>query len=423
MKRIAFVIPHLVGAGAEHSTLRLAGGLAERGYTIDMILFQPVIHYPQEFPSDSRLFILGSDSDHKTTAKAHHILNRRLSLHIGKHGRSSLASYARLTMALRGHPLALLGIKALKQTMFVTEYIRSEAPDCIFPSLPSAKTATLLASYLLADCPPIVPIIRNVMENRHREDRTRYRLLLGRSEHIVTVSEGVRRSVYENTGIRREIITTIYNPVVTPELNPDKRKAPDHPWFSDDGPPVILSVGRLAKVKDHSTLVKAFHRLLQIMPARLIILGEGSRRKPLARLVHALNIEDRVSLPGWKENPFAFMARASLFVLSSRWEGLPTVLIEALACGCPCVSTDCPSGPAEILEGGRLGPLVPPGDIAALASAMHRTLEDPPEARKLIERAAFFSIENAVDGYEGLITNILQRRAAPDNPRIPAVRV
>ena len=410
MKRIAFVIPDLVGNGAERMVLRLARGLADRGYATDMILFRPRIDYPREFPSDSRLFILDNDSDHKTTAKAQHILDRRLSSRIGKHERSSLASYSRVIMALRGHPLTLPSIDTFKQVMFVTEYIRSEAPDCIFPSLPNAKTATLLASSLLADCPPVVPIVHTVMENMSRRNRTRYRLLLGRSDHIVTVSEGVRRSVSGNTVIPGEMVTTIYNPVVAPELNADKRKVPDHPWFSDGGPPIILSIGRLAKIKDHSTLVKAFHRLLKTMPARLIILGEGSRRKPLARLVHALNIEDKVSLPGWKENPFAFLAQASLFVLSSRWEGLSNVLVEALACGCPCVSTDCPAGPAEILEGGRLGPLVPTGDIAALASAMHHTLTNPPEARKLIERAAFFSTGNAVDRYEELITNILQTK-------------
>ena len=166
---------------------------------------------------------------------------------------------------------------------------------------------------------------------------------------------------------------------------------------------MILAAGRLTAQKDYPTLIKAFARLNAQRPSRLIILGEGRMRKALERLVKGLDLTDHVSLPGWVENPFAFMSRASLFVLSSRFEGLPGVLVQALACGCPCVSTNCPAGPAEILQDGKFGPLVPVGDEQALADAMYGTLAQPPERHMLQQRAGYFSLERAVTAYEKLI--------------------
>ena len=181
---------------------------------------------------------------------------------------------------------------------------------------------------------------------------------------------------------------------------------PEHPWFLDGGAPVILSAGRFTEQKDFSTLVKAFVLVADRQPSRLVILGEGRERKKLERLVRELGLVDRVSFPGWIENPFALMARASLFVVSSRYEGFSRVLVEALACGCPCVSTDCPAGPAEILDNGRIGPLVPVGDERALASAMLRVLERRPEESVLRERAADFSVNRAAAEYEALLLEL-----------------
>ena len=151
-------------------------------------------------------------------------------------------------------------------------------------------------------------------------------------------------------------------------------------------------------------------------PCRLIILGEGRLRKQLERLVASLGLADRVSLPGWVENPFSFMSRAALFVLSSRNEGLPAVLIQAMACGCPCVSTDCPAGPAEILQGGRLGPLVPVGDAVGLAEAINSVLDRRTDGRKLRERAVHFSAETAISAYDRLITSVIHERTRHPSP-------
>jgi glycosyltransferase involved in cell wall biosynthesis len=148
---------------------------------------------------------------------------------------------------------------------------------------------------------------------------------------------------------------------------------------------VLIAVGRLQIQKDYPTLLRAFAQVRQKRPVRLLILGEGKERPMLEELIKTLGVEEDVSLPGFVMNPFAYMARASLFVLSSRWEGLPTVLIEAMCCGTPVVSTDCPSGPREILREGQYGQLVPVGEPTALARAIETTLDakassPPPES-------------------------------------------
>ena len=297
----------------------------------------------------------------------------------------------------------------LKSALFVADYVGKETPDCVLPALPNGKVvATLLAKSLLNSFPVVIPVFHLVFENRRLRDRVRYRTLLAHSDHVVAVSKGVRHSVSSKAGVPKERITTIYNPVVTPRLTVLSREAPTHPWLAGNGPPIILSAGRFVRVKDFPTLIRAFHKLSIVTPARLILLGDGSQREDLTALAHRLDLEDRVSMPGWADNPYAFMARASLFVTSSRMEGLQNVLIEALACGCPCVSTDCPSGPAEILEGGRIGRLVPIADVEALAEAMRLTLEAPPPRTLLLKRAEYFSAENSIAAYDRLITEMVR---------------
>jgi glycosyltransferase involved in cell wall biosynthesis len=197
----------------------------------------------------------------------------------------------------------------------------------------------------------------------------------------------------------------IHNPVVTPELFRQVREPVDHPWFAAGMPPVVLAVGRLTWEKDFPTLIRAFAAVRRQRDARLLILGEGPERDALAALVAQLGLERDVQLPGWARNPHAFMARAGVFVLSSVSEGLPTVLIEALAAAVPVVATDCVSGPREILQDGRLGPLVPPGDPDALATAIHRQLAEPRPAEAQ-DGWHSFSIDVATEGYLRLLSDV-----------------
>jgi glycosyltransferase involved in cell wall biosynthesis len=226
------------------------------------------------------------------------------------------------------------------------------------------------------------------------------------ADAVIAVSDGVAAELAAYADIPRERIATVYNPAVGSHVATIARDHLDHDWFMPGGPPVILGVGNLKPQKDFATLIRAFARVRAERAARLVILGDA--RGPdkdaiyvaaLKALPAQLGIADDVSFAGFAENPFAYMSRAAVFVLSSAWEGFGNVLAEALACGCPVVSTDCPSGPAEILDHGRYGPLVPVGDDAALAAAIGRVLDAPSPRDELTGRAASFTVERAVDRY------------------------
>ena len=195
------------------------------------------------------------------------------------------------------------------------------------------------------------------------------------ADAIVAVSTGVANDLARVTGINGRRIRVIYNPVITPELRRKALAPPNHPWLKQQSIPVILAVGRLTPQKDYPNLLRAFALLRQKRPVRLLILGEGPERSVLETLAKQLGIESDIHLPGFAENPYPMMAGASVYVLSSRWEGLPTVLIEALYCSTPVVATNCPSGPSEILLGGKYGTLVDVGDSSALAQAIAAVLD------------------------------------------------
>ena len=223
---------------------------------------------------------------------------------------------------------------------------------------------------------------------------------------IVVVSQGVRDDLSQLTGIPRERITVIYNPsVVKAEVLAKAQASLDHPWFGAGRPPVLVAVGRLQQQKDYPMLIRAFAQVRRGRAARLVILGEGRERSKLELLVEELGLEQDVSLPGFVENPYAYMSQASLFVLSSKWEGLPTVLVEALCCGTPAVATDCPSGPREILKDGQYGQLVPVGDADALARAIEVSL-DGNRLRPPAESWHPYELESVVTQYVSLLSGI-----------------
>lgn len=198
-----------------------------------------------------------------------------------------------------------------------------------------------------------------------------------RNDGIISVSTGVAEDAARLIGIPVSRIRVIQNPTITPDLLPRAAEPLDHPWFQPGQPPVALGVGRLMKEKDFPTLIRAFALLRARRACRLVILGEGPDRASLEALVAEMGLQSDVALPGFATNPYAYMARAAMFVLSSTREGSPNALTEALAVGVPLVSTDCPNGPPDVLEGGRHGLLVPMRDPPALAAAMEQTLDRP----------------------------------------------
>lgn len=223
--------------------------------------------------------------------------------------------------------------------------------------------------------------------------------LYPRADAIVAVSEGVRQDLLARFPLPAARVHTIYNPVITPALLAARDAPLDDPWFAPGAPPVLLNVAALRVQKDQPTLLRAFAALRAQRPARLLILGEGSQRPALETLAGELGIAADVRMPGYVPNPLAYMRRAAVFVLSSRYEGFGNVLAEALVCGCPVVSTDCPAGPAEILDNGRYGRLTPVGDVEALARALAAALDAPVDRPALEQRGLAYSAAAAAGPY------------------------
>ncbi|MCM8731660.1 glycosyltransferase [Hephaestia sp. GCM10023244] len=198
------------------------------------------------------------------------------------------------------------------------------------------------------------------------------------ADSIVAVSRGTANDLARVIRIPRERIAAIYNPIVSDALIDQARETVDHPWFADADTPVVIAVGRLEPQKNFSLLIRAFAAVRRTVRCRLLILGDGSERAMLSALITDLGLDDDVAMPGFAPNPHAYVAKASVLVLSSDFESLANVVIEAMAVGTPVIATDCPSGPAEALDGGRFGTLVPVGDDARLRDAMLALLDRPP---------------------------------------------
>ncbi len=219
------------------------------------------------------------------------------------------------------------------------------------------------------------------------------------ADRVIVTAAGVADDMADYTGLPRRSIRVVPSPVVPESLFAAKLPRPDHPWLGDQAVPLILSAGELCGRKGFDTLLRAFARVRAVRPARLMILGRGGARESLLALASELKVAADFALPGFVPGPYAYMAHADLFAFTSRWEGLGFVLIEALAVGTPAVSTDCPSGPREILQDGLYGPLVPVDDDAALAHAMLATLDRPLPRERLQEAARPYAIEASTDAY------------------------
>ena len=409
MAHITILIPSLAGGGAQRTALKIASGLARREHRVDIVLFVPSVAYPKEVPVAARLVVL--------CGRAQWARREEADMPAGVVWRPERAPRARLARLAAGlvrdfpvGALVLLRRTAFGRALRLARYIERERPDFLLVNLAPAEYAAFFARRLTPPCafPPIVPIVRDIVKPSTKHTKRR-RMLFPEAAHVVAVSRGVARSVTASIGVSADKVTPIYNPVFTPDIVQRAAVQPDHPWIGCGGPPIVLGAGRLAEQKDFQTLIEAFRRVSEKRPCRLIILGEGPKRGELEDCVRRLGLEDRVSLPGWVKNPYAFMSRAALFVLSSRHEGFPGVLIEALACGCPAVSTDCPAGPSEILEDPTL--LAPVGDPEALSRTMLRALDRPIDKAALRASAARFTMDRTIEEYEELISRILVRRA------------
>lgn len=260
----------------------------------------------------------------------------------------------------------------------LTRYLRNERPSALLAADHYLNEIALL-SKLFSGVPTRVIVsehnqlsktVRNATKLKGRLTPIFARFLYPWADGIVAVSQGVAEDLSRMISLPLEKIETIYNPVIYPEMLANAKELVDHPWFSPGDLPVILGVGKLERQKDFPNLIRAFAKVNQRKRSRLVILGWGPDQAELESLVEELGLREYVDFPGYVKNPYAYMAKSSVFVLSSAWEGLPTVLIEAMALGTPVVSTNCESGPSEILANGKYGYLVPVGDSDALADSI-----------------------------------------------------
>lgn len=372
---ISIILPSFAEGGAIRTMITLAAGIAERGHDIQLVAIRNLGKMDDEVPDSVPIVRLGA---------------RRIRASVPK----------------------------------MVRYLREQRPLAVMPIANAANVATLYAARLAKTGVRVIATEHNNLSRKASSSWIPARRLMPRlcrwtypwADAIISVSHGVADDLAQITSIDRGRLQVIYNPHRISRLESEARLPLDDAWFGRDQPPVILAAGRLEPQKDFPTLLHAFRKVRARVGARLLILGEGPDRGTLEALVGKLGLQEDVRLPGWDPNPFRYMARARLFVLSSRWEGLAGVLIEAMACGCPIVSTDCHSGPREILRDGGLGSLVPVGDIEALAEAIVVQLSNSPQTTGLRERAAEFSVEQAVDAYLSILLPSTADRTTHERP-------
>jgi glycosyltransferase involved in cell wall biosynthesis len=355
---IAFYLPQLGTGGVGKMRVLLTAELIRRGFSIDLLLGNSNGPYLKLLDRSVNVFNLGT------------------------------------THALSSIPRLMTYLWRRRPTAIITDRLRLD----IAVSRALQLTRVSARSYTSVHI-PLSEKLTQLNPRKRKAYHNAVQRYYPKNRAIITVSAGVRSDLIDTFGISPHLVHTIYNPVVSASLLRDAKAPVAHPFFAPQSPPVVLSVGRLTEQKDFPTLIRAFAQLRAQIDCRLVILGEGENLSQLTELVQALGIGADVSFPGFAANPYAYMSRASLFVLSSAWEGLGNVLIEALAVGTPVVATDCRYGPREILADGKYGPLAPVGDEDALATAMQAVIEDPPPADILQKAASRYTVARSCEAY------------------------
>ncbi len=342
-RRLAFLLPDMRGGGAEKVALRLIEDFVAAGHQVDLVLMEARGELLEKLPRGVRVFDLGA-------------------------GR------------IRD---AILPLRA---------YLRRERPAALQASMWPLTVAAVVARRLAGTATRLVLSDHSTLSRQYGHYRGLKRLFLRaslrlfypRADARVIVSNGSADDLARLSGMRRDSIEVIHNPVAVP-ASAEVPVSIERLW--GEGKARILTVGSLKAEKNHGLLIRAFAKLRERRPARLIIVGEGSERPALERLIEELGLGDDVLLPGFAADPAPYYATADLFVLSSDFEGFGLVLVEAMRVGLKVISTDCQHGPSEILGGGAYGALVPCGDPDALAAAMAASLDAPADAAALKDQA------------------------------------
>jgi glycosyltransferase involved in cell wall biosynthesis len=363
MAGITIFLMDLGGGGAEKAMLSLANGIAQKGYEVNLVLVQATGPYMNRIAPEVNVVNLNAS---------------RLLFSLPK-----LIGYLR-----REHPTVLL--TALEDTSLIALWAK--------------RLANVQTRIVLTIQNHVSLFALNATKWKHRLTPFMASLFYPWASGIVAVSKGVAEDLAHITKIPLDEIKVIYNPIITPEFLEQSLEPVDHPWFSQSARskiPIVIGVGRLEKQKNFDVLIHAFAKVKEQypIPVRLVILGEGTLRSSLEKLIHTLGLSDSIVLPGFVGNPQAYMAQASVLVLSSIFEGFGNVICEAIAVGTPVVSTDCKSGPSEILDGGKYGQLVEVGDVDSMTESILQILNAPPDIEMLKQRGHQFSLDKAVIEY------------------------
>jgi glycosyltransferase involved in cell wall biosynthesis len=371
--RIACFIPGLSGGGAERVMIHLAEGFVSKGWTVDLVVGQVAGAYVGHLPKSLNLVDLRAKTPQVVT-----------------------------------------------KTLALVEYLRQQQPKVLLTTLDLVNAAAW-ARRLANVSTQVIMIVQTHLTQQFRDrcspwvQRVRSHIIkqfYPWADHLIAASEGVAKDLAAMMGIDQSQIRVIYNPVVRADLAQQALEKVEHPWFtekqsekqSEKHTPVLLGMGRLVKQKDFPTLILAFAKVRAQRPCRLVIIGDTDMReagvKPaLEQLIAHLHIDSDVTFLGFVDNPYKYMARAQVFVLSSIYEGFGNVVAEALAVGTSVVSTNCESGPAEILADEKFGRLVAVGDSSALAIAIMEALDNPHPPAMLEARSRDFTVESIVDQY------------------------
>lgn len=346
---VAILAYCLEGGGIQRQTLTLAGEMAARGHRVDYVVVRAVGELVGEVPPGVNLVGLVASKGSSQSCQGFKALYQMLAL-------PRLAAYLRTS-----RPDALLSGGTHANVIAILGHILARAGNRLVLRITSHMSRSQGKAGLLPRLSPMVA-----------------RLLYPVADEVVAVSHDVRDDFLRTSGFDPAHAQMIREPVITAVIREKAAEDPAHPWFEGGAPPVILAVGRLSPEKDFETLIRAFAEIRRKRDLRLVILGpeinQGYGGK-LRKLVAALGVKDSVDLAGYSRNPYALMARARVFALSSLHEGCPNVLAEALYCGAPVVATDCPGGVREVLRNGILGALVPVQNPAALAEALEAALD------------------------------------------------
>lgn len=365
--RVAFFVPNLRVGGAQRVTVTIANALADRGYRVDVVVVR----------GDGEL---ATDVD-------------------------DAVGYLELDSEVAPG----LGIATCIPEL--ARYLSRNRPRVLFSQMTHGSLVALLAARLARSPTALFGVEHSEYASA---DTPRDRLVAATMRHgyrwmdgVVAVSTGVAESVRDATRVATSDVEVVYNPIDVDEVRDAGADEPPHRWLAADALDVVLGVGRFDPRKDYETMIEAFDHLHRHRPStRLVLLGDGPTRSDIQSQVRERALTDVVAFQGSVSNPYVYMTHASVMTLSSRSEGLPTVLIEALACGCPVVSTDCSTGPREILDDGAFGELVSVGDAVALARATARTLDANVDASRLEARARRYAPGRVVTDYEALIRSV-----------------